>query len=369
MPYPKADRDRLRVFPLTSRISKTNIEEIAVNPDSTPPAAPQLEDAVQEAAHRIVTAKEEDASIILAFGAHLIKNGVGPIVIKMMENGWFTHLATQGAGSIHDWEFAYLGQTEEDVRANVATGTFGTWDETGKYINLAVQVGAVRGMGYGESVGALIQEEGLDIPSASTLKEDVSNNLSSHDKILPAKVELLNTVGKFHLRSGFMKIPHPYKKYSVLGNAFRMRVPVTVHPGIGYDIIYNHPYANGGALGRGGHTDYEIFVRAVSRLRHGVFISVGSSVMAPQVFEKALSFANNLRPQNGERITDHYLLVNDLIESEWDWTKGEPPKSSPDYYLRFFKTFYRMGGTVRYVSSDHRVFLHHLYAKLKELSK
>ncbi|HDL19178.1 MAG TPA: hypothetical protein ENH29_08995 [Bacteroidetes bacterium] len=368
MPYPQIDMRQLKVYPLASRKSKSRIEGIAVNPDADPPAAPEIEGVVDEIARRILAARARGAAVILAYGAHLVKNGAGPILIKLMENGWLTHLATQGAGGIHDWEFSYLGRSEEDVRANVATGSFGAWEETGKYINLAVQAGAIDGMGYGESLGALIENEALVLPDPAQLEKEIEEALKSTNEFLPAKIELLKTIRKFNLPAGVVKIPHPYKKYSVFGNAFRNRVPLTVHPGIGYDIIYNNPYTNGAALGRGAHIDYKIFVHSVSNLSHGVFLSIGSAIMAPQIFEKALSFANNIKLQHGEKITGYYILINDLQKSVWNWEKGEPPKSSPDYYLRFLKSFYRMGGTVRYLAADNRKLLHNLYRRLKKLS-
>ncbi len=368
MPYPQFDPDQIKVFPLAERKSKSKIEDIAIDPDSPAPAAPEIKEAVDKVADKILEAKKRGASIILAFGAHLVKNGAGPILVKMMEHGWLTHLATQGAGGIHDWEFAFLGRSEEDVRANVDTGTFGTWDETGRYINLAVQVGAISGMGYGEALGSLIENEGLQIPSIEELRSEIRSGLEKDAASLPARVELLATVEKFGIEPGFHPLPHPYKRYSVFGNAYRLRVPITVHPGIGYDIIYNHPYAKGAALGRGGHIDYHTFVHSVANLSNGVFLSIGSAIMAPQIFEKALSIANNVALQKGEKIHDHYLLVNDLQESDWDWHKGEPPKSSPAYYLRFLKSFSRMGGTMRYVSADNRVWLHGLYQRLKEMN-
>ena len=369
MPYQQIDADKLKTYPLNSRKSKSKIEDIAIDPDSSPPSIDsELHESIEEIAKRILKAKEKNASIMLAFGAHLVKNGAGPILIKLMENGWFTHLATQGAGGIHDWEFAYLGRSEEDVRANVATGSFGTWEETGKFINLAVLLGATKGMGYGESLGALIENEGLEFPSISDLKNEISKGLEGSGKFLQAKLELLETMKKFNIKANFFQLKHPNKKFSIFGNAFRLKVPITVHPGIGYDIIYNNPYANGAALGRGAHIDFKIFINSVSNLYHGVFASIGSAIMAPQVFEKALSFANNIKLQSGEKVTDHYILINDLQKSVWDWSKGEPPKSSPDYYLRFLKSFYRMGAEVRYISIDNRALLHNLYWKLKELS-
>jgi len=369
MPYPQINPQRLRVYPLESRKSKSKIETIAADVDSAPPPLSAIQSAaVEEIAQRILSAREKKASVMLAFGAHLIKNGAGPILIQLMERGWITHLATQGAGTIHDWEFAFLGRSEEDVRANVATGSFGTWEETGKYINLAVQIGAIQAMGYGESMGGLIENDGLQIPTAEDLQQQLSARLSGEDELLPAMAELLHTIKAFQLAPGFLPVVHPFKKYSYLAAAYRLRVPVTVHPGIGYDIIYNNPYANGAALGRGAHTDFKIFVHAVQNLSHGVFLSVGSAIMAPQVFEKALSQANNIKIQQGEKIHDHYIHVVDLQESVWDWSQGEPPKSSQDYYLRFLKSFYRMGGTVRYTAMDNRALLHHLYVQLTKAS-
>src|SRR4030042_3844272 len=169
MPYPTIDRTQLKVFPLLTRKSKSAVEKIAVDPESMPPASPAAESVAREVAARIKKARERGASVMLAFGAHLIKNGCGPLVIRMMERGWITHAATQGAGSIHDWEIAFQGRTEEDVRANVATGTFGSWDETGRMLHLAVLTGALEGMGYGESVGALVHREVVTIPAPEDL--------------------------------------------------------------------------------------------------------------------------------------------------------------------------------------------------------
>jgi len=366
MPYPQIKPEQIKVYPLSTRKSKSQIEKIAVNPDDPPPPAPEIAETVKTTVKRIKHARDTGASVVLAFGAHLVKNGAAPLLIKLMEQGWVTHLATQGAGGIHDWEFAFQGQSEEDVRENTATGTFGTWEETGKIINLAVQAGAVNGMGYGESLGACIENEGFEIPALSQLKEEIKSGLDRPGELLTARVEFLNTIKKFNLPAGFTHIKHPYKQYSIFGNAYRLGVPVTVHPGIGYDIIYNNPYANGAALGRGAHIDYGIFVNSILHLSGGVFLSIGSAIMAPQVFEKAVSFANNILSRKGGKISDHFILIDDLQESVWNWQKGEPPKNSPDYYLRFLKSFHRMGGSVRYIASDNRLFLHHLYTELKK---
>ena len=119
-------------------------------------------------------ARQEKRSVMLTFGAHTIKNGMAPTLIALMEEGWVTHLATNGAGIIHDWEFAFQGKSSEDVRENVEQGQFGIWDETGFYINLALIVGAYEGLGYGESVGKMISREGLHIPEISFLHDEAS---------------------------------------------------------------------------------------------------------------------------------------------------------------------------------------------------
>ncbi|MDZ7315000.1 MAG: hypothetical protein ONB24_02640 [candidate division KSB1 bacterium] len=361
MPYPKIEPQQVQVYPLAHRRSKSSITEVLVDPDQPPPLQPEMEALVYQAAERIRAARERGAAVILAFGAHLVKNGLASVVIRLLEEGWITHIAGNGACTIHDWEFAWFGKSEEDVRENVAAGCFGTWEETGRFINLAVQANLLRGMGYGEAIGALIEEEKLFLPSSDELRE----LLRSESDLASAAADLLNTLQKFRLSAGEMCIPHPFKQYSIFGNAFRMRIPATVHPGIGYDIIYNNPYANGAAIGRAAHLDYQVFVHSVTGLKGGVFLSVGSAIMAPQIFEKALSFANNLRRQKGQDpITDLTIFVNDLQPAAWDWSKGEPPKNSPDYYFRFLKSFYRMEGQVFYAAGDNREFLGNLYKRL-----
>ncbi len=362
MPYPRVESTDVTVYPLKQRQSKSSIVEIASDPDRPPVLPRELESIVGRTAESIRAARKRGAAVILAFGAHLVKNGLAPTIIRMMEEGWVTHLAGNGACSIHDWEFAWLGRSEEDVRANVACGCFGTWEETGKYINLAIMVNALRGMGYGEAVGALIEEERLILPS----EEELRQLIRREDELTPAAAELLVVMKKFGLSAGETAVPHPFKRFSIFGNAFRLRVPMTVHPGIGYDIIYNNPFANGAALGRAAHIDFQTLVHSVGGLSGGVFLSVGSAIMAPQVFEKSLSFANNLRLHRGlPIISDFTIVVNDLQQAAWDWTQGEPPKSSPDYYFRFLKSFYRMGGEVFYAAGDNRAFLGNVYNQLK----
>ena len=142
---------------------------------------------------------------------------------------------------------------------------------------------------------------------------------------------------------------------------------MSVHPGIGYDIIANHPIFNGAVIGRGAELDFKLFGGSVAGLNQGVVLSIGSAIMGPQVFEKALSCVNNLRLQSGQPvIADHLIYVVDLQDGgNWDWSKGEPPKSNAAYYLRFCKSYSRMGGAMHYVQADNAAFIHHLYRELQ----
>ena len=369
MAYRQVDPRRIRVQPLARRASKFGLEHLRFDPDSPPPDPGPLAPRIEQVVRHLVQARRQGSAAILAYGAHLVKNGLGALVTRLMEAGWLTHLATNGAGTIHDWEYAFQGRSEEDVQANVAAGCFGTWDETSRHIHLAVLVGALEGMGYGEALGRFIWEEGCQVPAATELSARLAawSRHPGDDPAMPAAAELLQTIQRFGPPTGPIQVPHPHKALSLTAQAFRLRVPLTVHPGIGYDIVYNHPWANGAALGRGADTDYRILVDSVSRLDGGVFLSVGSAIMAPQVFEKALSVANNLRRQDGRTALQPFIAVNDLAQIDWDWSTGEPPRDNPAYYLRFCKSFSRMGGQMVYISGDNRLFLHNLYHCLKGL--
>ena len=150
------DLGRLNVRPLVERDSLTCVEDILLSPDAPPAACPELVlDQVRQCAAQVLEARKNGAGVILIYGAHLLRNGTARILGRMMERGWITHLATNGAGTIHDWEYAWLGRSTESVRANVATGTFGSWDETGRNIHLALLAGGLRDEGYGRaSVGS-----------------------------------------------------------------------------------------------------------------------------------------------------------------------------------------------------------------------
>jgi len=362
------DLTKVRVYPLAERRSLSPLEKILVDPDQSPRSCgPAALAQVSECAGKVAAARKRGASVILMYGAHLIKNGAMAIVGRLLNGGWVTHLATNGAGTIHDWELAFLGRTEESVRDNVATGTFGTWDETGRCLYLALLAGALRGEGYGRSLGRFVCEDGVTFPSVESLKKLLQDQPSN--PLAPARAELLQAMLTHRLPDGRIAVQHPWKETSLLGQAFGQNIALTVHPGIGYDIVATHSMFNGAVIGRAAAVDFRLFCRAVEELDGGMVLSVGSAVMAPQVFEKSLSCVNNLRLQAGQGIVrGHEFYVVDIQDGgKWDWSKGEPPKDNPAYYLRFCKSFARMGGKMNYVQCDNVAFLHNLLKMLKDL--
>ncbi|HWD91769.1 MAG TPA: hypothetical protein VG938_05395 [Verrucomicrobiae bacterium] len=354
------DLKQLRVYPLETRRSLTRIDDVLLSPEAERPAVPEaVAQQIAKCADSIREAKAKGAAILLIYGAHLLRNGAGRILDRMMERGWITHLATNGAGSIHDWEYSFLGRSTEKVEENVAAGTFGTWDETGRYIHLALLAGSLDNLGYGGSLGRFISREELTLPSREELEQWL-RQMPAHP-LAPAWADLLGAEIQFDLPVGKIHLAHRWKHASILGQAFRRRVPLTVHPGIGYDIISNHPMFNGAVIGRAAGFDFRQFGAAVDRLDNGVVLSIGSAIMGPQVFEKSLSCVHNLRFQQKRPPVQNYsIYVVDLQEGDWDWSAGEPPKSHPAYYLRFCKSFSRMGGMMRYLCCDNTAFMLHL---------
>ncbi len=368
-PYLRLPIEKLRVFPLAERRSLSSVEEVMVDPEAPPPlASATAMDGISSCAAAIREARSRKASVILMYGAHLVKNGGAPVVARLVEGGWLTHLATQGAGTIHDWEFAHLGRSTESVRDNVATGTFGIWDETGRYIHLALLEGNARGEGYGQALGRFIAEDGVKLPIPSELESAIRSE-PGHP-LAAARADLLKAMNALRLPGGFLSVKHPWKRFSILARAFQRGVPLTVHPGIGYDIISNHPLFDGAAIGRAAGTDFRVLGHAINGLDAGAVLSVGSAIMAPQVFEKSLSCVNNLRlRENRLTVRDHRIFVVDLQDAgRWDWRQGEPPRDDPAYYLRFCKSFHRMGGSMAYVCCDNVAFVHHLLHRLESPS-
>lgn len=359
------DLGQLKVFPLTQRQSLTRADEILLDPLApAKPCPPAINDLIADCARKIRAAKERDASVMLIYGAHLLRNGTAKILERMMDQGWLTHLATNGAGTIHDWEYAWFGASTESVEMNTANGTFGTWDETARNIHLALMAGSMDGLGYGRALGRLIAEDGVTLPSVkdlySAIVADPTHPLTS------ARADLLRAMQSQGWSAGRMQIDHRWKHASILAQAYRHGVPVTVHPGIGYDIISNHPIFNGAVIGRAAEWDFKLFGGSVDKLDGGVVLSVGSAIMGPQVFEKSVSCCNNLRLQRGQKIIQgHTIYVVDLQDGGgWDWSQGEPPKTNPAYYLRFCKSYSRMGGAMHYLPCDNAAFIHNLFHEL-----
>ncbi|MFP4172767.1 MAG: hypothetical protein ACLFV4_07625 [Candidatus Hydrogenedentota bacterium] len=365
MNYLQTDRRRLRFESLKERRDRVFIDKDRIMPDSAPEPLGEYQSALMdETVERIVQAREAGAARMLAFGAHAIKNGLGPILQQLLREGWLTHLATNGAGIIHDWEFAFQGHTSEHVEENVGQGRFGMWQETGYYLNLAQIIGAYKGMGYGEAVAALTEHEGLEIPAEHSLRREIAQLMDLDANRAAAALDLLGAIQRFELSAGWAAVSHPYKDYALQAAAYQGGIPFTGHPMIGHDIIYLHPMNHCAAIGRTAQTDFLVFAKGVENISGGVYLSVGSAVMSPMIFEKAMSMAQNRAIQQGKRIHDHYIAVVDLVKSHWDWTQGEPPETNPDYYLRYNKSFSRMGGIMRYMSLDNRDFFLHLAQRL-----
>jgi hypothetical protein len=360
------DLNQLKVFPLEQRQSLTKADQIVIDPDSPAKSCPEkIAPQIEACARAIRSARDRNAAVMLIYGAHLLRNGAAKILERMMARNWITHLATNGAGTIHDWEYAWFGASTESVEMNVNNGTFGTWDETATNIHLALMAGALDGLGYGGSLGRMIHEDGATLPTREELSSAIAAE-PSHP-LTAARSDLLRAMIQFGWPSGRIAIEHRWKYASIIGQAYRHNVPVTVHPGIGYDIISNHPIFNGGVIGRAAEWDFKLFGGSVEQLDGGVVLSVGSAIMGPQVFEKSASCVNNLRLQSGRRIvSDHSIYVVDLQDGGgWDWTQGEPPKTSAAYYLRFCKSYSRMGGAMHYLQCDNATFIHNLYNELK----
>lgn len=360
------DLCRLKVLPLKERRSLTTVDDILIDPDAPPPpqCASAIAERIAQCAERIRHARRRGATVMLIYGAHLLRNGAATILGRMMEHGWLTHLATNGAGTIHDWEYAWFGASTESVEMNVANGTFGAWHETATNIHLAILSGALADLGYGASLGRFITEDGTNLPETDELTRAIA--AQPCDRLTSARADLLRTMLDEHWPPGRMDVTHRWKHASILAQAYRHGVPLTVHPGIGYDIISNHPIFNGAAIGRAAERDFKLFGGSLAELDGGVVLNVGSAIMGPQVFEKSLSCVNNLRLQAGRPvISGHSIYVVDLQDGGgWNWSQGEPPKTHPAYYLRFCKSFSRMGGSLDYLQCDNAAFIHQLYHAL-----
>ncbi|MFQ5539873.1 MAG: hypothetical protein ACE5FB_05685 [Candidatus Binatia bacterium] len=254
--FSSLDFSKVRTYPLKKRLSKVKQAHLGKTfrkgsrlrsfidglPDVL--AAQNLKEIKQRIAH----AYKRKKTILLGMGAHPIKVGLSPLIIDFMKRGVISAVAMNGAGIIHDFELAFMGETSEDVAASLKDGSFGMARETGQFLNEAIRKGYERKQGVGEAVGRAILQGRL-----------------------------------------------PHQRLSILAAGSKLGIPVTVHVGIGTDIIHMHPGVSGVALGSGSLKDFRTLTSVVATLRDGVFLNLGSAVILPEVFLKALSLARNLR--------------------------------------------------------------------------
>ena len=321
MPFEIFDLNRLKLLPLAQREHDISVSEVLKDVSEVPAFDHPDLDAVCEA---IRSAKKRGSAVMMMYGGHVIRRGVGRLMIRLMEKGYINHFATNGAGAIHDFELSMIGATCESVAKYVSEGQFGLWQETGR-LNEAVSRGVKEGLGFGESVGRYIAEE------------------------------------KF-----------PYMDTSVLAAGYRLQVPVTVHVGLGNDIVHEHPNCDGADIGTGSMRDFLIYAKSVENLEGGVFLNFGSAVTGPEVYLKCIAMARNVANQEGRKISDFTTAVFDIQPLMGDIQK-EPSKTNPHYYFRPWKTILARtvadGGRSFYISGDHRATFGNLAAKLYEGAK
>jgi len=254
LPYEEFDLSGVKTYPLRSRESKVSLAQFATpykkgtGVDGLLKTLPSLLAAsdFKAVVRAMIAARTSERAIIWGLGAHVLKTGLSPVIVDLMERGFVSAIATNGAGIIHDFEIALSGATSEDVDATLGPGTFGMAEETGTQLNQAIIDGAAAGLGLGQAVGKFLSE------------------------------------GRA-----------PFAQISVAANAHRLGIPLTAHVAIGTDIIHMHPRASGAAIGEASLRDFKYFASAVARLEGGVFLNCGSAVVLPEVFLKAVAIARN----------------------------------------------------------------------------
>lgn len=253
------DFKKIRTYPIAQRRNKFSIDQM-ITPGSS--VSFQNKD-LEIVADRIKKAKASGRPIIVMMGGAVIKDGCSLLLIDLMEKGYITFLSMNGSVSIHDFEIALIGKTSEDVQSSLKDGSFGMAEETGRYMNSAINKGYAKGLGYGESIAL--------------------------------------EIGKLDL---------PYKKFSIIHRAHSLGIGVSVHVAIGGDIIHQHPSCSGAALGATSFEDFRKFTEAIAGLDKGVALNIGSAVIMPEVFLKALSISVNL----GHAYTSFTVANFDFLE-------------------------------------------------------
>jgi len=317
------DRSKLVVKSLSVRqhdIDVSNIKKLDHK------AASKIQADMHEVARRIIDAKKNRSSIVLMAGAHVVRSGVQNFVLDLMKRGYISCLSMNGAGMIHDFEFALIGATTENVARYIKDGQFGLWKETGKLNDIINQAYYKKSsVGMGAVVGKAID-----------------------------------------------KGAYPYKKISLLAGAWRMNIPITIHVGIGQDIIHEHPNCDGAATGATSYNDFLKFTNIMQNLEGGVVMNFGSAVMAPEVYLKALSMVRNLAGKEGRTINRFTTVVCDIYPLPTDFKK-EPSKDDPAYYFRPWKTMLLRtvadGGESFYIRGNHADTIPSLWAAINEREK
>jgi len=304
--YPQFDRRRLRLLPLAEREHLVRLADVLALDGPAPAFEHRHLPAVAEA---VVAARARGAAVVLMMGAHVIKQGLSRFVIDLIRRGCVSAVACNGACAIHDYELALAGATSEPVARYIREGRFGLWAETGE-LNEIVRAGNARGLGFGEAVGEAVAARGL-----------------------------------------------PHRDVSIFAAAHEAGVPVTVHVGIGYDIVHEHPSFDAAATGEASYRDFLIIAAVMERLEGGAVLCFGSAVMGPEIYLKALSMARNVARQEGREIRRFTSAVFDLVDLRGD-LHAEAPKDRPEYYYRPYKTILVRtvadGGASYYVRGDHR---------------
>ena len=318
MPFQQFDVSKLNILPLDEREHDI---DLSVNIPLDAPVARIDDERYDRLADAILTARKKHATVLMMYGAHVIRKGNSLHMIELMKRGLVTHFATNGAGSIHDFELAMIGATCESVAKYISEGQFGLWRETG-LLNEAVRLGDAEGLGFGEAVGKYIWE----------------NNFSNREQ-------------------------------SVLAMGYHLRVPCTVHIGIGNDIVHEHPNFDAAAAGRASYRDFLIYTNSIDRLQDGVFLNFGSAVTGPEVYLKALAMTRNVAKREDRAINRITTAVFDMQPIEGNVSET-PPKTDPRYYFRPWKTILSRtvadGGASYYFCGDHAVTVPNLARRLFE---
>jgi hypothetical protein len=314
---PRFDPQAVELWPLERRGHELTTDQVL---PLAAPASTVPNPEIAAVATAILQARQEGRPVIVMMGAHAIKLGLSRFLVDFIERRWITHLATNGAGIIHDYELALVGGTSEDVARWIRVGQFGLWEETSRLNDLVV-TGAARGEGLGECVGRTIEEEQF-----------------------------------------------PYRSLSIAAAGWRCRVPVTSHVTVGADIVHAHPNCDGAAWGQATYEDFLVFAEAILHLEGGVFLNVGSAVTGPEVYLKALAMARNVARQAGGSIRRFTTAVFDVLPLPVNAPDGEPPKDDPRYCYRPWKTILVRtvadGGRSYYCCGDHRQTIPTLWHEL-----